>query len=1557
VVPAGLNHLPVNVPFTRAAGHTAALTITSDAPWVSAAAGAGDSAVRLTFSTAALINRTSTATITASDGTRSDTFFVRATVSVLNVVALRDDPVRSRTYALHQDGLNAGAVVVFDPVAGTTSGCLTVGNKPGDLVVSADGAELLVICSSSQNIAVIDLAQLAVKETIVLPTYVNWGPTDTTAHLALGPAGVIYYTDGAWAPTLRVFDRPTLTVKQTLQIGNSTEYGFGGVVVSNDRTQLFAWAQYGWHAGFAGSFAAKYTVAADGRLTFVTETAPGYPNGMLRDPLNTPALISADGRTVIIKQYSLDPASITNTRRAFPGPVYSISPGAEIAATQSAIFETATGNKLFDLPVSSTVQAVTSDYARLVYFDATARTLKTINLIQAVGLTVLGRELSPAPGSIVLPPTTLRWSPVLGVDRYRVYLGESSAAVTSASVTSTEYRDEVSTSAFTLPAALTPGRTYFWRIDPLNDSGATVGVVYSFTVATIGTDLAAIDVATVRGHADFPVALRLTSATAGKAWTATTNVPWIKLGAAAGVTPATLSATLDARALEPGVVNGSISVSSSDGEFSVPVRLSVDPLALTVMRSDPSSALLYAISEQVESGQTSGRAYLLELDAQTQTIRRVVRVGSSATDLAIHRGDNRVYVTNWRGGSILGLNLGTLALEKTFAFAAFTSIGYGDGDAYRIAAGGPGRLIVEEMDQWIEFSLFDTTTGAILNKAYVREGGGFYAPGGRYYYHGENNSSGAEIRRFDTVADQFTALEHARPSNNSSYYGSRTVVVSDNGQRVFWAGTIYDANLAVVWSQPDTIYSATANGAYAFSETSIYDIVGQRAVLAMPVATRVSAFNATTGTLVVQDGQRVAFYLFDPAAVMPAPVLAGESLSATSVRLTWTDNSLEKGFTVQWRLGGGTVWNDALTVAANVRTATLTALSAGTAYEYRVKADALLTSSAWSNLVTVTTLAGPPVVVTQPTSVVGIAGASASFSVVASGSGPLGYQWRKGGAALTGATLSSFTITSVQPADAGPYDVVVTNSVGSVTSFSVSLSVNVSPVFTRQPASLLIAPDGYAVFTIAATGTPTPGYRWQRQAAGTTAFVNLFNDATYSGVGGATLFITTATAAMNGDKFRCVASNGVASDAISAVATLSVVTPPVITSAPVATLVVGVSGSFVLQASGSPAPVFSVTGLPTWATLNSATGVLSGTPPSAAGAPFTLSLTASNGVAPAATQSFTLNVQFTSGAPVITSQPVSQSVNPGATVAFSVVATGAAPFAYQWKKDGVAIPQATGASYSIASAVAEDAGRYTVVIINPEGGVTSRAAVLSVVPPGVTAVHVVAGAGYAPGGTVTISNTLMFSGSAQSLGWQVLLPAGWSYVAGGGNEGDVRPAAGAESLLEWAWTAGATSPLSFTYTLRVPLAQAGGHQLAGLAILRPTGQTNPIQILLKPDPLVVNQVTMHSADTDGDFRVGLFELTRVIELYNVRLGTTRTGCYSVATTAGSEDGFVVDAVRAGSAIVTLSAYHNGDVNRDGRFSLTELTRVIELFNTRSGSARTGAYHVLAGTEDGFAPGP
>ncbi|WP_158277509.1 pectinesterase family protein [Opitutus sp. ER46] len=82
--------------------------------------------------------------------------------------------------------------------------------------------------------------------------------------------------------------------------------------------------------------------------------------------------------------------------------------------------------------------------------------------------------------------------------------------------------------------------------------------------------------------------------------------------------------------------------------------------------------------------------------------------------------------------------------------------------------------------------------------------------------------------------------------------------------------------------------------------------------------------------------------------------------------------------------------------------------------------------------------------------------------------------------------------------------------------------------------------------------------------------------------------------------------------------------------------------------------------------------------------------------------------------PAVAVQPVAISVNPGQTGTLSVTATGTAPLAYQWKKDGTAISGATAASYTFDNATAAHAGSYAVTITNSYGSVASNAATVTV---------------------------------------------------------------------------------------------------------------------------------------------------------------------------------------------------------------------------------------------------
>lgn len=98
--------------------------------------------------------------------------------------------------------------------------------------------------------------------------------------------------------------------------------------------------------------------------------------------------------------------------------------------------------------------------------------------------------------------------------------------------------------------------------------------------------------------------------------------------------------------------------------------------------------------------------------------------------------------------------------------------------------------------------------------------------------------------------------------------------------------------------------------------------------------------------------------------------------------------------------------------------------------------------SVTSNGAALTVRAVAPVIGTQPQSIAVDAGATASFSVSATGSQPLAYQWRRNGADIAGATAAGYTTPAVASGDDGAqFDVVVRNAGGSVTSAAATLSV------------------------------------------------------------------------------------------------------------------------------------------------------------------------------------------------------------------------------------------------------------------------------------------------------------------------------------------------------------------------------------------------------------------------------------------------------------------------------------------------------------------------------------
>jgi hypothetical protein len=98
-------------------------------------------------------------------------------------------------------------------------------------------------------------------------------------------------------------------------------------------------------------------------------------------------------------------------------------------------------------------------------------------------------------------------------------------------------------------------------------------------------------------------------------------------------------------------------------------------------------------------------------------------------------------------------------------------------------------------------------------------------------------------------------------------------------------------------------------------------------------------------------------------------------------------------------------------------------------------------------------VAVPPVVTSQPLSQIVNQGASATFSVAATSSVPLGYQWQLSGTNLAQATASSYSLTNVLPAQGGFYSVIVSNFTASILSSNAWLTVR--PVLAVGPNGAL----------------------------------------------------------------------------------------------------------------------------------------------------------------------------------------------------------------------------------------------------------------------------------------------------------------------------------------------------------------------------------------------------------------------------------------------------------------------------------------------------------------------
>jgi hypothetical protein len=228
----------------------------------------------------------------------------------------------------------------------------------------------------------------------------------------------------------------------------------------------------------------------------------------------------------------------------------------------------------------------------------------------------------------------------------------------------------------------------------------------------------------------------------------------------------------------------------------------------------------------------------------------------------------------------------------------------------------------------------------------------------------------------------------------------------------------------------------------------------------------------------------------------------------------------------------------------------------------------------------------------------------------------------------------------------GTYNLTITatSSAGSATQ-TFTLTVNQPPAITSaNNTNFTVGAAGS--FTVTTSGFPPPALTGSGALPSGVTFTDNHN-------GTATLAGTPAAGTTGTHPLTIQATNTAGST--SQTFTLAVNQAPAVTSANTTTFTVGTAGTFTVTATGTPTPTLSESGaLPSGVTFNPATGVLAGTPAAGTGGTYTITFTATNGVNPNATQTFTLTVNQ---APAITSANTT-SFTHGQAGTFTVTATG-----------------------------------------------------------------------------------------------------------------------------------------------------------------------------------------------------------------------------------------------------------------------------------------------------------
>ena len=370
------------------------------------------------------------------------------------------------------------------------------------------------------------------------------------------------------------------------------------------------------------------------------------------------------------------------------------------------------------------------------------------------------------------------------------------------------------------------------------------------------------------------------------------------------------------------------------------------------------------------------------------------------------------------------------------------------------------------------------------------------------------------------------------------------------------------------------------------------------------------------------------------------------------------------------------------------------------------------------NNIKVSLIGDKPVISAQPSNISVAAGNTATFKVTASGA--TGYQWyyRKSSSGAwnivqNNGTSAAYKLTTTASHNGYQFRCLVKNSVGSVYSNTVTLTVNSKPVITAQPGSLTVSAGAVATFKVTATGATSYQWYYRTSSSGTWNIVqNNGTSATYN---------LTTIASHNGYQFRCLVKNNIGSVYTNTVTLTVNNKKPSITTYPNSRAVyVGSTATFSLVATGATSYqwYYRAPDSDTWipCTQSSATSDTLNIFVTASLDLYEYRCEVKNSAGSIYCSPVTLGVI---NAPDIIAQPASQTVNAGDTASFSFKVRYGASWQWYYRKtpssEWISVKNnGTTVTYKLATAASHNGYQFRCLVKNSLGSVYSNIVTLTV---------------------------------------------------------------------------------------------------------------------------------------------------------------------------------------------------------------------------------------------------